>query len=420
MLFRSSFMLLFALGCNASVGFGDSGTSSRSHPRNDRDDTGAETIEPAPDTATTDTDTIDDDGDQDAVFDLSFVHQIELTVDGPGMRSLGGDPYTYVEAALSFDGEERPAVGLRIKGRLGSLRSVGDKPAFKVDLLEYDGERLHGIEKFNLNNMVQDCAKVHELASYGIHRMVGIPAPRVAYARVYLNGEDQGLYSLVEDYDDVFLDGNFKDPSGNLYDGDYYLWNNGSYTLVDFDTSTEQYFELDEGTDVGMSDIEAVTTALASGNFQGQVGAVVDLDQHADFLAVAAWTGHYDSYSYYSNNYRVYFDPARDGKAVLLPWDPDWAFYASTALNSPYGDISLQCMRDTTCMARVRETADTLSATVPDSELQDEIEAAAALILPELESDPELDNSLSEIRGCQQDLYAWFTRRGGELDAAGF
>lgn len=415
-------MLLFVLGCSpASIGFGETGTTGTGRGPHGEDT--AETIGAAPDdTATVDTETADtDDGDQDAVFDLSFVHEVDLTIEDGGVRGLNLDPYTYVTADLTFDGEERPTVGVRIKGRLGSLRAMGDKPAFKVDLLEFKGERLHGLEKFNLNNMVQDCAKVHELASYGIHRMMGIPAPRVAYARVYVNGEDYGLYSIVEEYDDVFLKGNFSDPSGNLYDGDYYLWPNGSYSLVDFDNATQQYFGLDEGTDVGMSDIHAITDALVAGrDFQTTVGAVVDLESHADFLAIAAWTGHYDSYSFYSNNYRVYFDPARDGKAILLPWDPDWAFYSATAVNSPYGDLSVGCLRDTTCMTRVRETVDTLSATVPGSELEDQIRAAAEMIQPELENDPELDDALSTVAGCQADLYSWFARRGGELANAGY
>ncbi|MFN7142801.1 MAG: CotH kinase family protein [Myxococcota bacterium] len=423
-------LLPLLLACVSSVTVGD----DRDPPRRPGGDDTA--VDPSGDTAdptdTADTDTgvevIPTDTSADtaaaldaeaAVFHLDSVHTVDITLLADGRARLDADPYTYVPADVTIDGVVFPNVGVRIKGRLGSYRALTGKSALKVDLLEFDGtEKLYGLEKFNLNNMVQDCAKVKELAAYAIHRATGTPAPRVAYAEVTVDGAPFGLYSLVEDYDDAFLQANFPDPTGNLYDGDYHLWPDGSYTLVDFTAAGETYFTLDEGADVALADIHAVTTAFTGGGL-GAVGAIVDLRQHAAFLAATAWTGHYDSYSYYANNYRVYFDPGRGGRAVFLPWDPDWAFYAPTAVNTPYGAISAACLADTACRAEVVAHLDTLSATVPGGGIEAEVRAAMALIRPALDRDPRLEDDRRNVRACQDDLLGWFARRGGELDAAG-
>jgi spore coat protein CotH len=358
--------------------------------------------------------------DDTRVFNLDALHTVAITLAPGGSRSLAADPYTYVPADVLFDGVTFPNVGVRIKGRLGSYRTLAQKAGFKVDFLEFgEDAKLEGLEKLNLNNMVQDCAKVKEYAAYGINRMLDIPAPRVAYARVTVDGQDFGVYSLVEDYDDEFLQKNFSDPTGNLYDGDYHLWPDGSYTLVDFTDVGQPYFALDEGADVALADVYAVTDTLrAGGTFAETLDTVVDRDQHAAFVAAAAWTGHYDSYSYYSNNYRVYFDPARGGKAVFLPWDPDWAFGA-TPVTAFYGAVSGRCFTDPACNAGIHAALDTLDATLPGSALESELLAATTLLRPYLADDPRMEDAMPTVRACQTEVFAWFDRRGAELDAAG-
>lgn len=377
-------------------------------------------IDSAAETAT-DGDPPDDDDDA-LVFDPAVVHRVELSLAPASMDALNADPFTWQRGGFSYDGQAFEDVGIRAKGRLGSARDFPSKVALKIDLKEYGVDQdLEGIEKLNLNNMVQDCAKLKELAAYGAHRVLGQPAPRVVYAQLFVNGDDYGLYSVVEDFDDEFLKRSFAQPEGNLYDGDYWLYPDwSSYILVDFVPSSEDYFELDEGVDNGRADIHAVTDLVASGAPLAEIGERVDLDQHAAFLAATAWTGHYDSYSYYSNNYRVYFDPGRGGKAVIIPWDPDWAFYASTPVTTGYGVLSARCLADGGCRATASAYADELSRLVPKGELQAEVEAAMALIEPYLAADPKLESSLGDIHACQEDLLGWFSRRGGELDAMGF
>jgi hypothetical protein len=356
-----------------------------------------------------------------AVFQLDHVVQIDLRISDDGVASLQAEPRAYVSADVTIDGAAFPHVGVRSKGRLGSARPLPGKSGFKIDLLEFgEDARLEGLEKLNLNNMVQDCAKVKELAAYGVHALLGTPAPRVAYATLTLNGAPYGLYTLVEAYDDEFLKAHFDDPTGNLYDGDYFWYADGSYTLVDFVPGSQDLFELDEGADVGLADVHAVTEARQQGgDFVDTVGGLIDLEQHARFWAATAWTGQYDSYPYYANNYRVYFDPSDGGRGVFMPWDPDWAFYADTPLSSPYGTLTAGCAADVRCREWFGDALDTLAVAIPESDLPDRIDQAVALIGPELDADPHLEHSRSDIARCQAEVQTWLVTRSDALAAAG-
>lgn len=358
----------------------------------------------------------------DQVFDLRVIHSVEVDISEAGIASLTSEPREWVVADVQVDGEAFSQVGVRVKGRLGSQRSIRGKAALKLDFLEFgQDQRLDGLEKLNLNNMVQDCAKIKELAAYGIHELTGTPAPRVAYAHVWVNGDDRGIYTLVEQQDDVFLKGRFADPTGTLYDGDYFMHADRSYTLVDFRSELVDLFEQDEGEDVARADLRAVAEALERGDaLDGALADLVDIDQLARFIAATAWTGHSDSYVYYSNNYRAYFDPARDGRMVLLPWDPDWAFYAGTSLGSPYGVLAQRCFADVPCFAKVQDAVADLSVALEDGVLMGKLEAAMDLVTADVLRDPYLEHGRSEVEACQADVVAWFDRRDWDLASAGF
>ena len=357
----------------------------------------------------------DDDDPEDAswIFSISEVHQINLEFAEDAVLSLYESPYDYVEASVAFDGVLVDSVGVRLKGRIGSFRDLSGKSAFKIDFNHtVDGQRFHGLEKLNLHNLVQDESCLHERTAYSLWEAAGVPAPRVGYAWVQVNGEPYGLYTVVEAYDDRFLQRAFDDPSGNLYDGDYKYWEDGTYTLVDFNPVGMQYFVLDEGVDVDQADLAAVREAIMTSSnetFLDVVGAVVDLDHHVRMWAVEAWVGHYDSYTYNVNNYRVYFDPS-DGRAKLLPWDPDWAFYEPTPVMTPYGAISYGCKGNDTCHQAFLDALTEVSEIADEMGL-DDLEQIAGLIAPYLQDDPRREISYEDTVYSQDLLRYWIQTR---------
>jgi len=364
----------------------------------------------------------DDEEDlSDQLFGLDVVHTAELTLPQAAIDSLYSDPYTYVEAELTFDGQVLDPVAMRIKGRLGSFRSIYGKPALKIDLNHFSDQELLGLERLNFNNMVQDSSMTHEVIAYALFNAVGVPAPRVGYVWVTINGEDYGLYSHVEVYDDAWLKRTYDDPSGNLYDGDYFLHGSGSYTLIDFDGSSEHYFNLDEGTDVGLADILGITTTLATAGAEPYeaLDAVLDMDHFLRMWATEAWLGHYDGYAYNSNNYRVYFDPS-DGRARMHPWDPDWAFYSSTPLSSPSGELASACLLAFSCRAEFVAVMQDVKTAAASSGLQEMLQEATELIGPYVEADPRKESSASSIYSGQSQQMAWLNNRDQALQVYGW
>ena len=83
------------------------------------------------------------------------------------------------------------------------------------------GKKLLGLKKMTLNNMAQDPSRLHEMLAYSLFRAAGVPSARSGYTFVTLNGQDYGLYSNVEAYDDVSLGKLFDGKVNHLYEGSY-------------------------------------------------------------------------------------------------------------------------------------------------------------------------------------------------------
>lgn len=351
----------------------------------------------------------------EALFSLARVHEVEITVSDDEWDTLNAGTWEFVEGDVVFDDIPLPSTGVRIKGRLGSYRDLSGKSGFKLDFNKYlPDQRLWGLKKLNLNNMVQDSAMTHEITGYAAFRAAGAPAPRVGYAWVRVNELDFGLYTVVEVYDDEFLEANYANPDGNLYDGDYHLWPDWSYTLIDFQREVDDYFVLDEGEDVGLADIFAITEAVAAtggkSTYYETLGTVIDWGAFFGMWAGEVWTGHYDSYSYNKNNYRVYFDPT-DGLADFFPWDPDWAFYSSTPITSPSGVLAYYCMRDTACKADFMAFLPLAMERIDALGLVATVDEAADLIAPYIREDPRKEYSGRSVESSQEALRNWIETR---------
>src|SRR5438093_9000414 len=98
------------------------------------------------------------------------------------------------------------------------------KRSLKLDLNRHvRGQKLAGVSKLNLHNNVTDASWMNEVLSHRLYRDAGVPAPRTAYARVYVTVPGKfdrqylGLYSLVEDVDRLFATSHFGTRRGALF-----------------------------------------------------------------------------------------------------------------------------------------------------------------------------------------------------------
>ena len=137
-------------------------------------------------------------------------------------------------------------VAIHLKGAVGSFRNWSDKPALTLNLDKFVHDQNYmGLDKFHLNNSVQDNSYMNELTCSIIAQALGVPTARATHALVELNGRKVGLYVLKEGYNGTFIRRNFPDGKhGNLYDGGF---------CQDLDAN----LKLDHGEDVKWEDLQA-------------------------------------------------------------------------------------------------------------------------------------------------------------------
>ena len=122
-----------------------------------------------------------------------------------------------VEFHWKFKGQDitLPQVAIESHGK-GSRSNI--KPSFKIDFSRYESKLAFlGLRYLVLRGNVQDASQMHERVSMTFFRQFGIPAPREAHTRLYINDQYAGAYTLVEYVDPVFLEERFGQNAGYLY-----------------------------------------------------------------------------------------------------------------------------------------------------------------------------------------------------------
>ncbi|MFZ5481240.1 MAG: CotH kinase family protein [Myxococcota bacterium] len=324
-------------------------------------------------------------GDPDpseALFDPARVHRMDLWIPDASRRALDADPYGEVVASFGFEGAWFPEVGVRIKGVWGSLRTLDQKVALKVDLNAYAPHRLRGLETLTLNNMVQDPTYVHEALAYALFREAGLPASRTGWVELWIDGEFVGFYVHVETVDDTFLARWWADPGGALYEGAY---------GVDFYVGDEAEFEYDEGPDPDdRADLTAVAELLdepATDANLRLLEARVDVDQVLKVMAIEALSWHWDGYTT-ANNYRVYHDPHAD-RFQMIPWGLDQTFVDERyAPYEGYGRLLTWCLENASCEARYSDALLEMADHFEAMAMPERFDEVTAFVDPFVATDP--------------------------------
>ncbi len=234
------------------------------------------------------------------------------------------DIFSWFSATVTVDGETHTEVAVRKKGFLGSLST--EKPSLKVRFDKFvDDQFLGGVlKRLTLNNAQQDPSMINTCLSYHLFASAGLPAPRCNFATVRVNGEDLGLYVQVESIKTSFLERNFTDPTGNLYEG----------TISDFRPQWRGTFEKKTNEDQrNWSDIDTVVDALQDPSPAGleALSEIIDIDRFYTFWALEVLVGHWDGYAGNRNNFYFYREP--DSRFIFVPWGTDQVF---TTIDSPF------------------------------------------------------------------------------------
>ena len=182
-------------------------------------------------------------GDSSYIFDQDKLHTFELTLTEEDLAYLDEQPgrEEYVEGSLSFEGQTIGPVGIRYKGSVGAwvfcvsgdfFQAEGEKTCTKLSMKvkinwEDSDDTFYGLKKLQFHSQNLDSTKMHERLGYWLFREMGVPAPRSVHARLFINGEYNGIFALTEQIDGRFTRENFPDGTGNLYKEVWPIRSNG-------------------------------------------------------------------------------------------------------------------------------------------------------------------------------------------------
>lgn len=163
-------------------------------------------------------------GYEDRIFQTKEVHDIRIIMDDwEGFLQTCADE-VYTPCTVIIDEETFHNVGIRAKGN-SSLTAVSEMGSCRYSLkLEFDhydsSQNYHGLDKLDLNNLIQDNTMMKDYLAYQLMREMNVPSPLCSYTKVYINGKSLGLYLAVEAIEESFLLRNYGSDYGDLYKPD--------------------------------------------------------------------------------------------------------------------------------------------------------------------------------------------------------
>lgn len=279
------------------------------------------------------------------LFDENTVHSYQIRVAAEDWEWLNDNPLLeeYVPATLTFEGEVYEGIGIRYKGGASTLRNcingagelVCPKLSIKLDMSEYrPGQRFFGLKRLVFNNMVKDRSMMHDRLAYWLFTEAGVPASRATHARVVINGEDHGIYSMVEAVDGRFTRRRFADGGeGNLYKEFWPLYSSSGREEEWIRDALRTNRNDDPSIDRMLRFSRALGLAASGQERVDALAAWTDLDALLAVLAVDRAVDHLDGLTTFycwgsgcfNHNYYWYEEAGQD-RMWLVPWDYDQGF----------------------------------------------------------------------------------------------
>jgi spore coat protein CotH len=276
----------------------------------------------------------------DQLFDSSTVQRVDLRLHSADWEKLKANfqENTYYPADLVFNGQTVRNVGIRSRG-FGSRNAL--KPGLRVDIDRYsDTQTFLGLKSFVLDNLTQDPSAVRETVTMKLFAKIGIPAPREAHVRLYVNDTYIGLYAAVESIDKEFLarvygsNGDDVQNDGYLYDFAYldqwkftYLGPGLDPYKARFEPETHES-KSDAELYGPIEELVRLVNDVRPEDLLSVLGERLDLHAFMRYVAGQNFIGENDGFLGYvgMNNFYLY-RLENSTRHVFIAWDEDYAFW---------------------------------------------------------------------------------------------
>jgi spore coat protein CotH len=151
------------------------------------------------------------------IYDENTVEEIRLYFSQSNYWSLLTQNYNAkidIPVKLKYKGIEYDSVGIRFKGQTSYTRNNTPKKSFNISMDQYkEDQNLLGYKTLNLNNAFGDNSYMREVLYYHYVRKYS-PSAKANFVRLYINDEDWGIYSNVQQLNKTFIKEWYADDDG--------------------------------------------------------------------------------------------------------------------------------------------------------------------------------------------------------------
>ncbi len=245
---------------------------------------------------------------------------------------LGKNAPAFVEAQLKFNNKTWRNVGLRYDGILSlitnwtsGIRKLPlfiESNAFENKFPDTKGQKIYGFKDLSFEPGFNDTAMIANKISSEVFNDNGVPCPRKAFYKVYIDyGEGRkyyGVYTASELAEDTYVKGAFGDNMGNIYQ-----------PFSALKTFTKGYMvKKNNISEANFADIETLVSVLNSSKrttdkalWLEQLNKQFDVDRYLKWLAInTAIRGdenHDEGYGLYTQS---------NGKMGIFPFQTSYCF----------------------------------------------------------------------------------------------
>lgn len=272
----------------------------------------------------------------DALFDATTLHDIRIHINSRDLQKLrqGFAGNTIYPADLQWRNLRARNVGIRSRG---DFTRNATKLGLQVEFGHYaTGQRFLGLDTLALDNLWQDPAMIREYLAMALFRRAGVPAPRVSLGRLFINNTYQGVYGIVEGVDASFLERQFSDKTGFLFE--FHAQESAfraEYLGSDFAAYTSRFEPRTHRRDAATILYSPIRDLFREINesddvvWRERVDAVLDVENLLRHLAVETFLAEADGLagSFIGMNNFYLYRRADSPRHHFIPWDRDLSFF---------------------------------------------------------------------------------------------
>ncbi|ORX83868.1 coth-domain-containing protein [Anaeromyces robustus] len=250
------------------------------------------------------------------VNNLIKITQItEATIKSGGARNAKDFEYEGAVIVAKWNGQEKTFENAKFKTG-GMYARANDKAAFNIKL----DKKFLGRKNIRLRPDPKDKSHLRSKLCCDIANRIGLPSIQASYARLYMNGEFWGLYTLMDAVKTSWIRQTFN-PSETEIKTLYQCKNGG------FNFKSGSYSKCVNANDdyPSMDAFKKFVENVSKCKTSEEVERFMDVDIFLKYLAFEWLIGSFDHFTIYGHNFNFY-KRETDGKWVIIYYDYDNTF----------------------------------------------------------------------------------------------